>query len=95
MKVKEQMQRPKVTPRQLIEKWTPGILGDDSELAMTIAVLSTVHLIESGAIPADRETRAFMKWHEEVFLASLEPSAHRGMPQDGAVWLAQVRVRPC
>ena len=73
MKVKERMKPPAVTPRQLIEKWTPGLLGDGSELALTIAVISTAHLIESGAIPADRETRAFMKWHEEFFLASIEP----------------------
>jgi hypothetical protein len=64
MKVKEQMSE-RVTPRQLIEKWTPGICGDGDELALVLAIESTVILIRNGAIPESRETRAFMEWHAE------------------------------
>lgn len=71
MKVKEQMPAT-ATPRELIEKWTPGILGDGSELAKTIAIYATTLLIEHGAIPEARETRAFMKWHRETYLPSIQ-----------------------
>lgn len=64
MKVKEQMPE-RVTPRQLIEQWTPGLCGDGSELALVLAIVSTVHLIQNGAIPESRETRTFMAWHEQ------------------------------
>lgn len=59
------------TPRQMIEQWTPGILGDGSELAKVIAVEATRLLIVGGAIPEDRETRAFMKWHAETWVPNL------------------------
>lgn len=64
MKVKEQM-RETVTPRQLIERWTPGLCGDGSELALVLAIESTAFLIGNGAIPESRETRTFMEWREK------------------------------
>jgi len=55
------------TPHELIEKWTPGIFCNGSEMEKVIAVEATAILIENGAIPESRETRAFVKWFRRVW----------------------------
>lgn len=63
------------TPRELIEKWTPGIFGDESEFSKVLAIISTAFLIKNGAIPEDRETRAYMKWYAENYGAVIGDEA--------------------
>lgn len=56
-----------MTPRQLIEKWTPGIFCDGSELNKVLAIVTTAMLIENGAIEDGPEARAYMQWYRENF----------------------------
>lgn len=55
------------TPREMMEIWTPGIMGDGSELAAVLAVEATSMLIENGKIPAGPNTDTFINWRDTVF----------------------------